>query len=45
MNDIIAAAALHSILKNVSNYSDLWQFSLVCHSECSLEIRNMSGFK
>lgn len=33
MNDITAAIALHSTLKNVSNYSDLWQFSLVCLSE------------
>lgn len=45
MNDIIAAIALHSILKNVYNYNDLWQFSLVCHSEYSLEIRNVTGFK
>lgn len=45
MNDIIAAIALHSTFKNVSNYSDLWQFSLVCQSEYSLEIRNVTGFK
>lgn len=45
MNDIVAAIALHSSWKNVSNYSVLWQFSLLCLSEYSLAARHVTDIK